>query len=160
MVHGLQPGPLLFVNNAVDVYTIFIGMLAANIAMGLFGFSLIRVFVKVVNVPKVILLPIIVVMAVIGTYSYNNSMNDVYIMLAAGIIGFFMAKTNVGVPGVIIGIILGSLAEQNFTGSLIMSDGSLSIFATSPICAVFLVLSIISLLSPLYKGSLMKLFKN
>ncbi len=160
MVHGLQPGPLLFVNNAVDVYTIFIGMLAANIAMGLFGFSLIRVFVKVVNVPKVILLPIIVVMAVIGTYSYNNSMNDVYIMLAAGIIGFFMAKTNVGVPGVIIGIILGSLAEQNFTGSLIMSDGSLRIFATSPICAVFLLLSIISLLSPLYKGSLIKLFKN
>ena len=160
MVHGLQPGPLLFVNNAVDVYTIFIGMLAANIAMGLFGFSLIRVFVKVVNVPKVILLPIIVVMAVIGTYSYNNSMNDVYIMLAAGIIGFFMAKTNVGVPGVIIGIILGSLAEQNFTGSLIMSDGSLSTLLTSPICAVFLVLSIISLLSPLYKGSLIKLFKN
>ena len=62
--------------------------------------------------------------------------------------------------GLIIGIILGSLAEQNFTGSLMMSDGSLSIFATNPICAVFLVLSVISLLSPLYKGMLGKMLKN
>ena len=160
MVHGMQPGPLLFVDHAPDVYAIFIGMMAANIVMGLMGFSLIRLFVKVVNIPRVILLPIITVMAIIGTYSYNNSMNDVLIMFAAGIVGYFMYKIGMGVPGVIIGIILGSLAEQNFTGSLMMSDGSLSIFATNPICAVFLVLSVISLLSPLYKGAFNKMFKN
>lgn len=160
MVHGMQPGPLLFVDHAPDVYAIFIGMMAANIVMGLMGFSLIRLFVKVVNIPRVILLPIITVMAIIGTYSYNNSMNDVLIMFAAGIVGYFMYKIGMGVPGVIIGIILGSLAEQNFTGSLMMSDGSLSIFATNPICAVFLVLSVISLLSPLYKGAFGKLFKS
>ena len=160
MVHGLQPGPLLFVDHAVDVYAIFIGMLAANILMGLLGFSLIRLFVTVVNIPRIILLPIITVMAIIGTYSYNNSMNDVIIMFAAGITGYFMHKIGMGVPGVIIGIILGSLAEQNFTGSLLMSDGSLSIFATNPICAVFLVLSLISLLSPLYKGIFSKLISK
>ena len=160
MVHGMQPGPLLFVDHAPDVYAIFIGMMAANIVMGMMGFSLIRLFVKVVNIPRVILLPIITIMAVIGTYSYNNSMNDVLIMFAAGIVGYFMNKIGMGVPGVIIGIILGSLAEQNFTGSLMMSDGSLAIFATNPICAVFLVLSVISLLSPLYKGILGKMLKN
>ena len=128
--------------------------------MGIMGFSLIRLFVKVVNIPRIILLPIITIMAIIGTYSYNNSMNDVLIMFAAGIVGYFMYKIGMGVPGVIIGIILGSLAEQNFTGSLMMSDGSLSIFATNPICAVFLVLSVISLLSPLYKGMLGKVLKN
>ena len=160
MVHGMQPGPLLFVDHAPDVYAIFIGMMAANIVMGIMGFSLIRLFVKVVNIPRIILLPIITIMAVIGTYSYNNSMNDVLIMFAAGIVGYFMYKIGMGVPGVIIGIILGSLAEQNFTGSLMMSDGSLSIFATNPICAVFLVLSVISLLSPLYKGILGKMLKN
>ena len=160
MVHGMQPGPLLFVDHAPDVYAIFIGMMAANIVMGIMGFSLIRLFVKVVNIPRIILLPIITIMAIIGTYSYNNSMNDVLIMFAAGIVGYFMYKIGMGVPGVIIGIILGSLAEQNFTGSLMMSDGSLSIFATNPICAVFLVLSVISLLSPLYKGMLGKVLKN
>lgn len=160
MVHGMQPGPLLFVDHAPDVYAIFIGMMAANIVMGLMGFSLIRLFVKVVNIPRVVLLPVITIMAIIGTYSYNNSMNDVLIMFAAGIVGYFMHKIGMGVPGVIIGIILGSLAEQNFTGALMMSDGSLSIFATNPICAVFLVLSVISLLSPLYKGMLGKMLKS
>ena len=89
MVHGMQPGPLLFVDHAPDVYAIFIGMMAANIVMGIMGFSLIRLFVKVVNIPRIILLPIITIMAIIGTYSYNNSMNDVLIMFAAGIVGYF-----------------------------------------------------------------------
>ncbi len=160
MVHGMQPGPLLFVDHAPDVYAIFLGMMAANIAMGIMGFSLIRMFVKVVNIPRVIMLPIIVSMALIGTYSYNNSMNDVLIMMAAGIIGYFMHKINMGVPGVIIGIILGSLAEQNFTGSLMMSDGSFAIFMTNPISAIFLVLSIICLLSPIYKGAFSKLMRK
>lgn len=160
MVHGMQPGPLLFVDHAPDVYAIFLGMMAANIVMGLMGYSLIRMFVKVVNVPRVYLLPIITVMAVLGTYSYNNSMNDVMVMLASGIIGYFMYKTGMTVPGIIIGIILGSLAEQNFTGSLLMSDGSLSIFFTNPICAVFLILSLISLLSPLYKGAIGKMLRS
>ncbi len=160
MVHGMQPGPLLFVDHAPDVYAIFLGMMAANIAMGLMGYSLIRIFVKVVNVPRVYLLPIITVMAVLGTYSYNNSMNDVMVMLASGVIGYFMYKTGMTVPGIIIGIILGSLAEQNFTGSLLMSDGSLSIFFTNPICAVFLILSLISLLSPLYKGAIGKMLRS
>ena len=160
MVHGMQPGPLLFVDHAPDVYAIFLGMMAANIAMGLMGYSLIRIFVKVVNVPRVYLLPIITVMAVLGTDSYNNSMNDVMVMLASGVIGYFMYKTGMTVPGIIIGIILGSLAEQNFTGSLLMSDGSLSIFFTNPICAVFLILSLISLLSPLYKGAIGKMLRS
>ncbi len=160
MVHGIQPGPLLFINNAIDVYTVFLALMAANIVMGFFGFSLIRVFSKVTKVPMQLLLPIITVMAVIGTYSYANSMQDVYIMFAAGIIGYFMSKFDMGVPGVIIGIILGKLAEQNFTGSLMMSDGSLSIFVTSPICFTFLLLALIGLLSPLYRDSVKRLFSR
>ena len=160
MVHGIQPGPMLFTNNAVDVYMIFIGMMLANIVMGAMGLSLIKLFTKVTNVPMVILLPIIVVMAMIGTYSYNNSVPDVFVMLGAGLIGYFMHKFDMGVPGVIIGIILGKLAEENFTGSLMMSDGSLSIFVTSPICFVFLLLALVSLLSPMYKPMLKSLFKS
>ncbi len=159
MVHGIQPGPLLFVNHAVDVYMIFIALMFANMVMGAMGLSLIKLFAQVTNVPIKFLLPIIVVMAIIGTYSYNNSVPDVFVMIAAGVIGYFMHKFDMGVPGVIIGIILGSLAEQNFTGSLLMSDGSLSIFVTNPICFVFLLLAFISLLSPLYRPALKALFK-
>lgn len=160
MVHGIQPGPLLFVNDPVGIYTIFLGLLAANLLMGAMGFSMIRVFARVVNIPRQILLPMIVVLAVMGTYSYNNSMPDVVIMLCAGVIGFFMHKCGMSVPGVIIGIILGKLAEENFTGSLMMSDGSAMVFLEHPLCAVLLLLSLISLFSPMYRPMLRKIFEN
>ena len=156
MVQGLHPGPLLFVEKAPDVYAIFIGLLLANVIMGIMGFSLIRVFAKVVNVPVHILLPIIVMMTFVGTYSYNNSMNDVYLMVASGFVGYFLNKLGFSMSAIIIGIILGSMAEQNFVGSLIMSDGNFNIFFTRPICLFFLVAAALSLLSPVIG----KLFKK
>ena len=138
MVQGLQPGPLLFVEKAPDVYAIFIGLLLANLVMGLMGFSLIRFFVKVVSVPMHTLLPIILMMTFVGTYSYNNSLNDVYLMVVSGFIGYFLNKLGFSMSAVIIGIILGGMAEQNFVGSLIMSDGAFSIFYTRPLCLFFL----------------------
>ena len=148
MVQGLQPGPLLFIEKAPDVYAIFIGLLLANIIMGIMGFSLIKLFVKVVNVPIHILLPLIVMMTFVGTYSYNNSINDVYLMVASGFIGYFLNKLGFSMSAIIIGIILGGMAEQNFVGSLIMSDGSFSIFYTRPLCLFFLIVAALSLLSP------------
>ncbi len=159
MVQGLQPGPLLFVEKAPDVYAIFIGLFLANIIMGILGFSLIRLFVKVVNVPIQILLPIIILMTFVGTYSYNNSFNDVYVMVFAGIAGYFLNKLGFSMSAVIIGIILGGMAEQNFVGSLIMSDGSFDIFLTRPICLLFLAAAAISLLSPLF-GKIFKRVKD
>ena len=155
MVQGLQPGPLLFVEKAPDVYAIFIGLLLANLIMGLMGFSLIRLFMKVVNVPVHILLPIIVMMTFVGTYSYNNSLNDVYLMVVSGFIGYFLNKLGFSMSALIIGIILGGMAEQNFVGSLIMSDGSFGIFFERPLCLFFLSAAVLSLLSPLF-GKLLK----
>ncbi len=148
MVQGLQPGPLLFIERAPDVYAIFIGLLLANVIMGLLGFSLIKLFVKVVNVPIQVLLPVIIMMTFVGTYSYNNSINDVYLMVVSGFIGYFLNKLGFSMSAIIIGIILGSMAEQNFVGSLIMSDGSFAIFYERPICLFFLIAAGLSLFSP------------
>ncbi len=160
MVQGIAPGPLLFTNQPVQVYTIFLGLLFANIVMGIFGFSLIKLFSKVINVPKEILIPIIFVMTFVGTYSYNHSMTDVYVMVFFGILGYFMNKTQFSMSAIILGIILGGTAEQNFSGSLIMSNGSFSIFFTRPISAVFIIISLLSLLSPLYSPLLKKIMKK
>ena len=159
MVQGIQPGPLLFTNDAVRVYAIFIGFMLANIIMGLFGFSLIRLFAKVVNIPNHILIPIITVVTFVGTYSYNHSMIDVYIMIAFGVLGYFLKKFKFAPSAIILGIILGSTAEQNFAGSLIMSQGNPAIFATHPICLIFLLISLISILSPVL-GPLVKKFRR
>ena len=157
MVQGIQPGPLLFTNDAVRVYAIFIGFMLANVIMGLFGFSLIRLFAKVVNIPNHILIPIITVVTFVGTYSYNHSMIDVYIMIAFGVLGYFLKKFKFAPSAIILGIILGSTAEQNFAGSLIMSQGSYSIFVTHPICLIFLLISLISILSPVLGPMVKKL---
>ncbi len=159
MVQGLQPGPMLFVEKAPDVYAIFIGLLLANVVMGIMGFSLIKLFTKVVNIPVHILLPLITMMTFVGTYSYNNSLNDVYLMVGSGIVGYFLNKLGFSMSAIIIGIILGGMAEQNFVGSLIMSDGSFSIFFTRPLCLAFLIAAALSLLSPLL-GKLFKLGKK
>ncbi len=158
MVQGMQPGPLLFVQQAPKVYSIFIGLLLANVIMGLFGFSLIRVFTKVINVPRTILLPIIFTLTFVGAFAYNNSINDVFVMVFFGFLGYFMNKMEFSMSAIVIGIILGSMAEANFRGSLIMSDGNLSIFVTRPLCLIFLLISLASLLLPIFGPRLKRLF--
>ena len=149
MVQGIQPGPMLFVDKAPYVYAIFLGLFFANIVMCLMGYSLIRLFAKVTQVPHVVLLPLILVMTFVGTYSYNNSLNDVCVMVVSGMIGYFLNKLEFSMSSLIIGIILGAMAEQNFVGSLIMSDGSLNIFVTRPLCLFFLIAAVIMLITPL-----------
>ena len=140
---------MLFMEKAPYVYAIFLGLLLANVVMCLMGYSLIRLFAKVTQVPNVILLPLILVMTFVGTYSYNNSMNDVFVMVGSGILGYFLNKLEFSMSSLIIGIILGAMAEQNFVGSLIMSDGSLGIFFSRPLCLFFLVAAAIMLVTPL-----------
>lgn len=156
MVQGLQPGPLLFVEQAPQVYSIFLGLLVANIVMGLFGFSLIKVFAKVMNIPKGILVPIIFVLTFVGAYAYNNSLIDVFVMVSFGFIGYFINKLEFSNSAIVIGIILGSLAETNFRGALMMSAGSFSIFATHRVCLIFLIISAGSLLAPVL-GTVLKM---
>ena len=158
MVQGLQPGPLLFKEQASQVYIIFIGLLLANIVMGVMGFSLIRLFVKVVNIPKKYLMPAIFLLTFVGSYAYNNSIIDVFVMVGAGFLGYFLQKLEFSMSAIIIGIILGKMAEANFRGALMMSDGDLSVFATRPICAFFLAVAFISLFSPLYGPLLKRVF--
>ncbi|MDN5314883.1 MAG: putative tricarboxylic transport rane protein [Clostridiales bacterium] len=163
MVQGLQPGPLLFTTQAPAVYAIFIGLLLANLVMGAFGYSLIRLFVKVINIPKEILLPIVLILTFVGSYSYNNSINDVFVMVIFGFLGYFMNKMQFSMSSIVIGIILGAMAEANFRGSLIMSSGSYSIFLTRPISIIFLAISLISLTTPILKPafkSIMKAFNK
>ena len=148
LVQGIQPGPLLFKEQLPMVYSLFIGLLTANLVMGLFGFSLIRFFVKVINVPQKILIPLIFSLTFIGAFAYNNSMTDIFVMVGFGILGYFLNKLEFSMSAIIIGIILGKLAEANFRGALIMSDGNMMVFVNHPICLTLLFVAFLSLLSP------------
>ncbi len=144
-IQGLTPGPMLFQQNKVLVYTIFLGMFVANTLMCVFGFAGIHLFTKVLSVPKVILTPIIFVLCIIGSYAMKNSLFDVWVMLIAGIVGYFLGKLKVPTSPAILGLILGPMAEKNFRTALLKSGGDPSVFFNSVICWFFIVLILFSL---------------
>ncbi|SKA23978.1 tripartite tricarboxylate transporter permease [Consotaella salsifontis] len=149
MVQGLSLGPLLFTEHPVEVNTIFIGLFLANLMMGILGFSGIRIFTRVMAVPRQILVPIILVLCAVGSYSVNNTMTDVFVMMIAGIFGYIMLKLDFSMSPIIIGIILGPMAESNLRRALTMSDGDFSIFVRSPVCATFLTIALLTLFLPI-----------
>jgi putative tricarboxylic transport membrane protein len=143
-IQGLTPGPMLFQNNKVLVYTIFIGMFIANTLMCICGFAGIRLFTKVLSVPKVILTPAIFALCVVGAYSMKNSVFDVYVMLIAGVVGYFLNKVKIPTSPAILGLILGPMAEKNFRTALLKSSGNPSVFFNTVICWFFLLLIFLS----------------
>lgn len=155
-IQGLTPGPMLFQENKVLVYTIFVGMFVANTCMVLLGFSCIRIFTKVLSVPKTILTPIIFVLCVIGSYAMRNNLFDVGVMLFAGIVGYFLGKVKVPTSPAILGLILGPMAEKNFRTALLKSGGDYSVFISTVICWFFILLIFISLFGGKLKGLLKK----
>jgi len=147
-IQGLQPGPLLFQNHPVLVYSIFGGMILANVFMLILGLSTVNLFTKVLSIPKTVLTPIIMVLCVVGSYAINMNFFDVLVMLVFGVLGYFMKKLEFPIPPVVIGLILGPLAENHFRRALIMSEGSMLIFVGSPIAVFFLVLIAASVVAP------------
>ena len=154
-IQGLAPGPMLFETNEALVYSIFLGMFIANTLMCIFGFAGIRLFTKVLSVPKGILTPVIFVLCIIGSFAMKNSLFDVWVMLVAGIVGYFLGKVKVPTSPAILGLILGPMAEKNFRTALLKSGGDPSVFFDSVICWFFIALIVISLFGGHIKKALM-----
>ena len=154
-IQGLAPGPMLFETNEALVYSIFLGMFVANTLMCIFGFAGIRLFTKDLSVPKGILTPIIFVLCIIGSFAMKNSLFDVWVMLVAGIVGYFLGKVKVPTSPAILGLILGPMAEKNFRTALLKSGGDPSVFFDSVICWFFIALIAISLFGGYIKKALM-----
>lgn len=155
MVHGITPGPLLFENNGVLVYGIFTALVLANIFMIFAEFGGMRLFVKVLAVPKYILLPIVITLCVIGSYGLNNRMFDVWTMLFFGILGFVMKKFEIPSTPLLLGFILGPIIETELRRGLMRSQGSFLPFFTEPISGVILSITILVVLA-----SSLKMFRQ
>jgi len=145
-LHGLTPGPLLFQNQAPIVYGIFAAMLICSVIMLFMEFFGLRAFVKLLSIPKYILLPCVFVLCVIGAYALKNNMSQVIACLVFGAIGFAFKKLDIPTTPFILGFILGPLAEVNLRRGLMLTRGDFGPFLTAPISAAFLVIAILVLL--------------
>ena len=141
MIHGIQPGPLLFVSQGPLVYTIFVAMLVSSLIMVICELYGVRIFVKLLAIPKHILLPIILVLCVVGAFGLGNRVFDVGTIVFFGLLGYGFMKCGIPQTPFIIGLILGPMAETNLRRGLMLSDGSFMGFLTEPISATFLGLA-------------------
>lgn len=137
MIHGLQPGPLLFQDNLDLIYALFIGIMISSVFLFIVGKSAIRIFSHVVLLPNKILFPMVLVLCVYGGYAVNNNPFDILVMLLVGLIGFGMLRTGIPAAPFLIAYVLGPLLEDNFRQSLLLSQGGLEIFVRNEICWIF-----------------------
>ena len=150
MMHGLRPGPLL-IKESPDVFWGLIASLYVGNAMLLvLNLPLIGLWVKILKVPYQYLFAIILLLCIIGSYITNNNPYDVIIMAIFGLIGYLMKKFSYEPAPLILALVLGPIMERAFQRSLMISDGSFTIFFTRPISAVFLITGLLILSSPLF----------
>ncbi len=154
MLHNIQPGPLLFQTNGEIVYGIFAGLFIACIAQLILGLIGVPLWIKVISAPKPLLLSVIAVISVVGSYGYNNSIVDVWIMFGFGLLGYILKKLDFPASPIILALVLGGILEENFRRALIISGGDYKIFITQPISASLLAMAVLSLLSPVLMNRL------
>ena len=147
VIQGLQPGPLLFTKSPDIVYGLFSSLFVGNILMLIFGLLGVRLFCRVVELPKRIIIPVIVTLSMVGAYSMNNSIFDVWVCIAFGGIGYIMQKVEMPSSPIILAVILGPMAESNLRRAVLMYEGGYSFLWTRPITVVFLALALLSLYS-------------
>lgn len=142
MLVGIRPGPQLFTESSQEIYTFFMAFILMQFLMLFLGIGGTKLWSKVLNVPRTVLMPLILVFCFLGAYSLSNSTGDAFIALSFGILGYFMQKY--GYPGapLILGLILGPMAEQNLNRALLISQGDWTVFFTRPISFAFIIATI------------------
>ncbi|HVN97013.1 MAG TPA: tripartite tricarboxylate transporter permease, partial [Syntrophorhabdaceae bacterium] len=138
IIHGVTPGPLLLEQHPQLFWGVVVSMYVGNIMLLILNLPLIALWVKVLKVPYSILFPLILLLCLVGAYSINNSMADVWFTLGFGILGYLMKKLSLEAAPMVLAFVLGPMLETALRQSLIKSNGSFSIFFTRPISAAFI----------------------
>jgi len=158
---GLQPGPLLFQQQPQFVWGLIASMYIGNVMLLVLNLPLVGMWVKLLDVPLYLLLNFIILFSFLGVYTMNNSVQDLFIMVGFGVIGYLMKRLDIPATPIILGIVLGRLMEEKMRQSLVISDGSLMIFITRPISLFLLLLAVVSITNPYWKqigGAVRRLF--
>lgn len=156
MMYGLQPGPLLFQNSPEVAWGVIASMYIGNVILVGLNTIFIPAFVSVMRVPATLLMPGILVLTIVGSYSVNNNMMDVWVMIIFGIVGYFVRKFNYPATTLILGLVLGPLAEINFVRAVSLSQGDMTTFFTRPISLTLLIIGLLSLAAPVIKAGFKK----
>jgi TctA family transporter len=140
---NLNPGPMIFIENPVAMYSVFVVFILANLLMLPFGFLTIKLAKKILKAPRNILMPLILLFCIVGAYSINNSAFDVGIMLGFGLLAYLMEENGFPIAPTILGVVLGGMLEETFVSSMIKADGNFIEFFNRPIAGALGALTLL-----------------
>ena len=138
LVHGLAPGPMLFIERADFAYGLIFTFFFANVFNVVIALLGVRLFVKLLRTPRALLMPLIAVLCVVGSYALRNSFFDVYVMLGFGLLGIAMRRLDVPVVPMLLALVLGRQLEEHLRVALTGSQGDVTVFFTSPFSLLFM----------------------
>lgn len=151
MIHGIQPGPLLFTMQPEIPYTIFASLWVSVPIMIFIGLAGAKLWAKVSDIPRPAIAAIVAGICVIGAYASENSMFPVYITLAFGLLGYLLRKVDIPLAPIILALVLGDMLETNFRRAMVISGGELDIFFSSPITVTLLAIAALSFFLPILR---------
>lgn len=148
---NMNPGPTLFVDNPQNIYAVFIVFIVAQLLMLPFGWMAIKVAKRILRIPASVLMPLILLFCVVGSFAINNSMFGVIVMGVAGVVAFYMERWGFPVAPTILGVVLGTMLEEHFFSSLVKADGSFIAFFQRPIAGALGAMTLMIWLWPLLR---------
>ncbi len=146
LIHGVRPGPLIMLEFPSFIYETVAMVLIATIMMFILGLSMVRPLVKVLQVPRQKLMPIVFTLCVVGSFALQSRLFDVLVMIVFGLIGFVLREMEYPMAPLVLGIILGDILDKNLRRALILSNGSIVPFFTRPICLILFALTLLIVL--------------
>jgi len=149
IIHGLQPGPLLFRTNTELVGTMFVSFFFSNIIMFIMALVLVGVFIRMLRTPIHYLFPVILVMCVLGTFAVNNRVFDIWVLFGCGLLGYLVTQSGFPLPPIILGYILGPIIEMNFRTAIVSSRGDITEILHQPISVGLLIVALFFMVLPL-----------
>ncbi len=147
-VKGMNPGPTVFLDQPELIYAVFVSFFLANLLLLPLGLMAIKSSKQLLRVPRSILMPLILMFCIVGTFAVNNTVFGVAIMLVLGLVAYLMEENGFPIAPAILGLVLGGLLEDSFMTSMIKADGDLLTFFERPIAAVLGVVTIAVWLTP------------
>ena len=154
-MHDLQPGPLVFLTSPDLIWVVFAAMFYANLSILIIGLVETKTILNLLKIPFQFLAPLILMLATIGAYISRGLVLDVMVMFLAGILGYLLRRTGFSIPGIVLGLILGKIGEQNFAQGMQMVHYDLGTYFSRPICTFLIIAGSLTLLA-----SVLKAFKS
>jgi putative tricarboxylic transport membrane protein len=148
LIHGISPGPTLISEHPDLFWGVIASMYIGNFMLLVFNLPLVGVFANIIKTPLFILMPIVLLLCLVGVYSINNAMLDVWLMIGFGLLGYAMRKLKYDSAPLVLALVLGPMMERSFRETMMISRGDLTVFATRPISAILLAVGVLVMALP------------